>query len=162
MLSFHLCPENTKKYIDCPCFIFTDGKLDVFQHNKLLTSITVWTTFGELAILYNCTRTASVRGNYFHIYTEETQPLLIRLYLYIFSIGLKQFYRLLERDWAVSRWVHGGLWWTHWLLQGLDLWPCGRHNQTNKSLMLCVPLLPFAVATLFSDCALIYECMYEA
>uniref|UniRef100_UPI0037E986F3 cGMP-dependent protein kinase 2 isoform X1 n=1 Tax=Semicossyphus pulcher TaxID=241346 RepID=UPI0037E986F3 len=43
-------------------FILADGKLDVFQHNKLLTSITVWTTFGELAILYNCTRTASVRA----------------------------------------------------------------------------------------------------
>ncbi|KAF1389596.1 hypothetical protein PFLUV_G00075080 [Perca fluviatilis] len=42
-------------------FVLADGKLDVFQHNKLLTSITVWTTFGELAILYNCTRTASVR-----------------------------------------------------------------------------------------------------
>lgn len=39
-----------------------EGKLEVFQHNKLLTWITVWTTFGELAILYNCTRTASVRG----------------------------------------------------------------------------------------------------
>lgn len=44
------------------CFVFADGTLDVFQQNKLLTSITVWTTFGELAILYNCTRTASVRG----------------------------------------------------------------------------------------------------
>ncbi|XP_070820382.1 cGMP-dependent protein kinase 2 [Chaetodon trifascialis] len=43
-------------------FVLGDGKLDVFQHNKLLTSITVWTTFGELAILYNCTRTASVRA----------------------------------------------------------------------------------------------------
>ncbi|XP_030000325.1 cGMP-dependent protein kinase 2 [Sphaeramia orbicularis] len=43
-------------------FVLADGKLDVFQHNKLLTSITVWTTFGELAILYNCTRTASVRA----------------------------------------------------------------------------------------------------
>ncbi|XP_034728776.1 cGMP-dependent protein kinase 2 [Etheostoma cragini] len=42
-------------------FVLADGKLDVFQHNKLLTSIAVWTTFGELAILYNCTRTASVR-----------------------------------------------------------------------------------------------------
>ncbi|TNM90107.1 hypothetical protein fugu_004341 [Takifugu bimaculatus] len=40
-------------------FVLADGTLDVFQHNKLLTSITVWTTFGELAILYNCTRTAS-------------------------------------------------------------------------------------------------------
>ncbi|KAI3372103.1 hypothetical protein L3Q82_006956 [Scortum barcoo] len=48
---FHPLKENTP-----------DGKLDVFQHNKLLTSITVWTTFGELAILYNCTRTASVRA----------------------------------------------------------------------------------------------------
>ncbi|XP_068166148.1 cGMP-dependent protein kinase 2 [Antennarius striatus] len=43
-------------------FVLADGKLDVFQHNKLLTSLTVWTTFGELAILYNCTRTASVRA----------------------------------------------------------------------------------------------------
>lgn len=37
----------------------------MFQHNKLLTSISVWTTFGELAILYNCTRTASVKGSCF-------------------------------------------------------------------------------------------------
>ncbi|XP_030579348.1 cGMP-dependent protein kinase 2 [Archocentrus centrarchus] len=42
-------------------FVLADGKLDVFQHNKLITSIAVWTAFGELAILYNCTRTASVR-----------------------------------------------------------------------------------------------------
>ncbi|KAA0717300.1 cGMP-dependent protein kinase 2 [Triplophysa tibetana] len=43
-------------------FVLADGKLDVYQHNKLLTSISVWTTFGELAILYNCTRTASVEA----------------------------------------------------------------------------------------------------
>lgn len=43
-------------------FVLTDGNLDVYQSNKLLTSIAVWTTFGELAILYNCTRTASVKG----------------------------------------------------------------------------------------------------
>lgn len=48
--------------LNCPA-LFADGKLDVLQHGKLLTSITVWTAFGELAILYNCTRTASVRGN---------------------------------------------------------------------------------------------------
>uniref|UniRef100_A0A8C1U954 cGMP-dependent protein kinase n=1 Tax=Cyprinus carpio TaxID=7962 RepID=A0A8C1U954_CYPCA len=46
-------------------FVLADGKLDVYQHNKLLTSIAVWTTFGELAILYNCTRTASVKGEVF-------------------------------------------------------------------------------------------------
>ncbi|XP_077087425.1 cGMP-dependent protein kinase 2 isoform X2 [Siphateles boraxobius] len=43
-------------------FVLAEGKLDVYQHNKLLTSIAVWTTFGELAILYNCTRTASVKA----------------------------------------------------------------------------------------------------
>ncbi|XP_062307329.1 cGMP-dependent protein kinase 2 [Osmerus eperlanus] len=43
-------------------FVLADGKLDVFQHSKLLSSVALWTTFGELAILYNCTRTASVRA----------------------------------------------------------------------------------------------------
>ncbi|XP_018614547.2 cGMP-dependent protein kinase 2 [Scleropages formosus] len=43
-------------------YVLAEGQLDVFQHNKMLTTIEVWTTFGELAILYNCTRTASVRA----------------------------------------------------------------------------------------------------
>ncbi|XP_053319211.1 cGMP-dependent protein kinase 2 [Spea bombifrons] len=43
-------------------FVLAEGKTEVFQQNKLLTSIPVWTTFGELAILYNCTRTASVKA----------------------------------------------------------------------------------------------------
>ncbi|XP_035291843.1 cGMP-dependent protein kinase 2 isoform X1 [Anguilla anguilla] len=43
-------------------FVLADGQLDVFQQSKLLTTIAVWTAFGELAILYNCTRTASVRA----------------------------------------------------------------------------------------------------
>ncbi|XP_075139902.1 cGMP-dependent protein kinase 2 isoform X2 [Leptodactylus fuscus] len=43
-------------------FVLAEGKTEVFQQNKLLSSIPVWTTFGELAILYNCTRTASVKA----------------------------------------------------------------------------------------------------
>ncbi|MBN3292837.1 KGP2 kinase, partial [Polypterus senegalus] len=43
-------------------FVLAEGNLDVYQHNKLITSITVWTAFGELAVLYNCKRTASVRA----------------------------------------------------------------------------------------------------
>uniref|UniRef100_A0A8B9M6D2 Cyclic nucleotide-binding domain-containing protein n=1 Tax=Accipiter nisus TaxID=211598 RepID=A0A8B9M6D2_9AVES len=43
-------------------FVLKEGSLEVFQQNKLLSSIPVWTTFGELAILYNCTRTASVKA----------------------------------------------------------------------------------------------------
>ncbi|XP_067846715.1 cGMP-dependent protein kinase 2 [Heptranchias perlo] len=43
-------------------FVLAEGKLEVFQNNKILTSISIWTAFGELAILYNCTRTASVKA----------------------------------------------------------------------------------------------------
>ncbi|CAH6882835.1 Prkg2 [Phodopus roborovskii] len=39
-----------------------DSRLEVFQGEKLLSPIPMWTTFGELAILYNCTRTASVKA----------------------------------------------------------------------------------------------------
>lgn len=43
-------------------FVLAEGRLEVFQGEKLLSSIPMWTTFGELAILYNCTRTASVKA----------------------------------------------------------------------------------------------------
>ncbi|XP_076126156.1 cGMP-dependent protein kinase 2 [Alosa pseudoharengus] len=43
-------------------FVLADGSLEVYQQSQLLTSIPVWSTFGELAILYNCTRTASVKA----------------------------------------------------------------------------------------------------
>ncbi|NWS41980.1 KGP2 kinase, partial [Probosciger aterrimus] len=43
-------------------FVLKEGSLEVFQQDKLLSSIPVWTAFGELAILYNCTRTASVKA----------------------------------------------------------------------------------------------------
>ncbi|KAG8134328.1 hypothetical protein E2320_007451 [Naja naja] len=44
-------------------FVLAEGRLEVYQHNKFLSSIPVWTAFGELAVLYNCTRTASVKGH---------------------------------------------------------------------------------------------------
>lgn len=72
-------PHNTTtqnkdpRHTDCSCPVVSDGKLDVFQHNKLLTSISVWTTFGELAILYNCTRTASVKGESTVFYTRARE-----------------------------------------------------------------------------------------
>lgn len=44
-------------------FYLIEGQLEVFQGEKWLSCIPIWTTFGELAILYNCTRTASVKGN---------------------------------------------------------------------------------------------------
>ncbi|KAM5338014.1 cGMP-dependent protein kinase 2 isoform 1-T2 [Glossophaga mutica] len=43
-------------------FVLAEGRVEVSQGEKLLSSIPMWTTFGELAILYNCTRTASVKA----------------------------------------------------------------------------------------------------
>ncbi|KAK4819200.1 hypothetical protein QYF61_026816 [Mycteria americana] len=42
--------------------VLKEHGLEVFQQNKLLSSIPVWTAFGELAILYKCTRAASVKA----------------------------------------------------------------------------------------------------
>ncbi|XP_072921323.1 cGMP-dependent protein kinase 2 isoform X1 [Hemitrygon akajei] len=43
-------------------FVLAEGNLEVRQNSKILTLIGIWTAFGELAILYNCTRTASVKA----------------------------------------------------------------------------------------------------
>jgi len=42
------------------CFI--DGKIEVTKDAQKLCTMGPGKVFGELAILYNCTRTASVRG----------------------------------------------------------------------------------------------------
>lgn len=39
-----------------------EGLLEVIQNGKLLGEMHAGTAFGELAILYNCKRTASVKG----------------------------------------------------------------------------------------------------
>jgi cGMP-dependent protein kinase len=43
-------------------FFFTDGELEVLKETNVLGKMAAGRAFGELAILYNCTRTASVRG----------------------------------------------------------------------------------------------------
>ena len=40
----------------------SDGKLEVTKDGEILGEMSSGTAFGELAILYNCKRTASVRG----------------------------------------------------------------------------------------------------
>jgi len=42
--------------------ILLEGTVEVTKHGKVLTTIGPGRVFGELAILYNCTRTASIRG----------------------------------------------------------------------------------------------------
>ncbi|XP_063713836.1 cGMP-dependent protein kinase 1-like isoform X2 [Symsagittifera roscoffensis] len=46
---------------DC-LYVIQDGVLEVSKKGKTLTRLTSGTLFGELAILYNCTRTASVKA----------------------------------------------------------------------------------------------------
>ncbi|CAG2240366.1 PRKG1 [Mytilus edulis] len=43
-------------------YVSADGELEVLKSNKVLGKMTAGRAFGELAILYNCTRTASVRA----------------------------------------------------------------------------------------------------
>jgi CRP-like cAMP-binding protein len=39
-----------------------EGTVEVSKHGKVLTIMGPGRVFGELAILYNCTRTASIKG----------------------------------------------------------------------------------------------------
>lgn len=49
---------------------FTEGEFDVVKGKQVLGKMGPGRAFGELAILYNCTRTASVRGkNNYHFYS---------------------------------------------------------------------------------------------
>lgn len=56
-----------------------DGILEVYKDNALLGRMEVGRAFGELALLYNCKRTASVRGEYNIMRREITSILLFWL-----------------------------------------------------------------------------------
>src|SRR5207248_1798035 len=45
-------------------YVMEEGKVDVSKGGKFLSSMGPGKVFGELAILYNCTRTATVKGLY--------------------------------------------------------------------------------------------------
>jgi hypothetical protein len=48
-----------------PAAVCAEGELEVSQKDKILGVISAGRAFGELAVLYNCQRTASVRGSVF-------------------------------------------------------------------------------------------------
>lgn len=45
-------------------FMLEEGRVEVLKDNNRLRTMNPGVVFGELAILYNCTRTASIRGQY--------------------------------------------------------------------------------------------------
>jgi cGMP-dependent protein kinase len=49
-------------FISYNYYIKTEGTVEVSKNSKVLCNIGSGRVFGELAILYNCTRTASIKG----------------------------------------------------------------------------------------------------
>ena len=45
-------------------FLFTEGMVEVSKEGKILGLMTSGKVFGELAILYNCRRTATIKGRF--------------------------------------------------------------------------------------------------
>lgn len=50
----------------CFSFFFLDGKVEVTKEGVKLCTMGPGKVFGELAILYNCTRTATVKSKAVH------------------------------------------------------------------------------------------------
>ena len=53
-------------------YVSAEGELEVIQGDRVLGRMGPGKAFGELAILYNCTRTASIKGT-IHILTYPTK-----------------------------------------------------------------------------------------
>lgn len=52
------------------------GEMQVSREGQVLSKMPAGRVFGELAILYNCTRTASIQGisqNYSHMYANASR-----------------------------------------------------------------------------------------
>lgn len=47
------------------CYVFSEGRVEVSRENKYLSTMTSGKVFGELAILYNCKRTATIKGTFY-------------------------------------------------------------------------------------------------
>lgn len=58
-------------------YAMEEGKVEVSKNGKFLSTMSSGKVFGELAILYNCTRTATIKGNLiFLIYQKTTRQLI--------------------------------------------------------------------------------------
>ena len=59
-------------------YLLSEGVLEVEQSGRMLGQMFPGTAFGELAILYNCKRTATVRGTD-HIHCCFTDPTIPKI-----------------------------------------------------------------------------------
>ena len=51
-------------FIGSHLYVSAEGEYEVIKDGKVLGQLGIGKAFGELAILYNCKRTASIRGLY--------------------------------------------------------------------------------------------------
>jgi hypothetical protein len=60
------CFDVAEFYLNENVFLsFAEGKVEVSREGKFMISMGPGTVFGELAILYNCKRTATIKGKFF-------------------------------------------------------------------------------------------------
>lgn len=61
-------------------YVSAEGELEVIQGDRVLGRMGPGKAFGELAILYNCTRTASIKGTYQH---GPSHSVSVRLFIFV-------------------------------------------------------------------------------
>lgn len=60
-----------------------EGRVEVRKNSKLICKMGCGRVFGELAILYNCTRTASIKGSLFNDnYNKNSFLKILKLFLF--------------------------------------------------------------------------------
>lgn len=65
--------------VGCCLYVADEGKLDVIQSGRVVDSIGPGDVFGEMAILYNCPRTASVRGEWVELNDSISETVILYL-----------------------------------------------------------------------------------
>lgn len=62
-------------------FVSAEGEFEIIVNDKVLGTLPAGKAFGELAILYNCRRTASIRGGckYFLVHIKHSNLCLLAL-----------------------------------------------------------------------------------
>jgi CRP-like cAMP-binding protein len=57
-------------------FLFSEGRVEVSRDDKYLSTLAPGKVLGELAILYNCKRTATIKGKFRILLLTASSPLL--------------------------------------------------------------------------------------
>ena len=59
-------------------YVMEEGKVEVSREGKFLSVMCAGKLFGELAILYNCQRTATIKGKSWIVKGKPTKPWIVK------------------------------------------------------------------------------------